>query len=43
MSEESVCDLFDRWERVWHEEQYDLVAGCVAPSTSGTTNRARGG
>src|ERR1700676_2950405 len=27
MSEESVVrDLFDRWERVWHEGQYDLVA-----------------
>jgi SnoaL-like domain len=31
MSEESVLrDLFDRWERVWHEGQYDLVAGCLA-------------
>jgi hypothetical protein len=25
-------DLFDRWERVWHEGQYDLVPGCVAPN-----------
>ena len=32
MSVESVRDLFDRWELVWHEEQYDLVAACVAPS-----------
>jgi hypothetical protein len=32
MPEESVVrDLFDRWERVWHEGQYELVAGCVAP------------
>ena len=32
MSEESVLkDLFDRWEQVWHEGRYDLVAGCVAP------------
>ena len=32
MAEESVTrDLFDRWELVWHEEQYDLVPGCVAP------------
>jgi SnoaL-like polyketide cyclase len=31
MSVEVVRDLFDRWERVWHEEAYDLVAGCVAP------------
>ena len=31
MSEESVIrDLFDRWERVWHEGRYDLVAQCVA-------------
>jgi len=25
-------DLFDRWERVWHEGQYDLVPECLAPS-----------
>lgn len=32
MFQESVVrDLFDRWERVWHEGQYDLVAGCLAP------------
>ena len=31
MSDESVMrDLFDRWERVWHEGQYDLIPGCVA-------------
>ena len=31
MSEESIVrELFDRWERVWHEGQYDLIAGCVA-------------
>jgi hypothetical protein len=30
MAEESVsCDLFDRWERVWHEGKYDLVPECV--------------
>ncbi len=30
MSEESVMrDLFDRWERVWHEGRYDLVPSCV--------------
>jgi hypothetical protein len=23
-------DLFDRWERVWHEGEYDLVPSCVA-------------
>jgi hypothetical protein len=26
---DNVRDLFDRWERVWHEGQYDLVPGCV--------------
>jgi hypothetical protein len=32
MSEESVArDLFDRWERVWHDGQYDLIPGCVGP------------
>jgi len=31
MSEETeLPDLFDRWERVWHEGQYDLVPTCVA-------------
>jgi hypothetical protein len=31
MSEEPVVRyLFDRWERVWHEGRYDLVAECVA-------------
>ncbi len=25
-------DLFDRWERVWHEGQYDLISDCVQPS-----------
>jgi hypothetical protein len=25
-------DLFDRWERVWHEGQFDLVSGCVRGS-----------
>jgi len=24
-------DPFDRWERVWHEGQYDLIAQCVQP------------
>jgi hypothetical protein len=27
-----VRDLFDRWERVWHEGQYDLIPGCVGPN-----------
>jgi SnoaL-like domain len=30
MSEQSMMiDLFDRWERVWHEGQFDLVPSCV--------------
>lgn len=29
MSENSISDLFDRWERVWHEAQYDLIPSCV--------------
>lgn len=33
MSDEFVLrDLFNRWEHVWHEGQYDLVPGCVAPN-----------
>jgi hypothetical protein len=31
MSEQQMMrDLFDHWERVWHEGQYDLVPSCVA-------------
>jgi len=30
MSNESAMhDLFDGWERVWHEGQYDLIPSCV--------------
>ena len=30
MSDQSMMrDLFDRWERVWHEGQFDLVPSCV--------------
>jgi hypothetical protein len=30
MSEQQVMiNLFDRWERVWHEGQFDLVPSCV--------------
>jgi hypothetical protein len=34
MSQETALlrDLFDRWEKVWHEGQYDLVAQCVQPN-----------
>ncbi|WP_454623667.1 ester cyclase [Bradyrhizobium cenepequi] len=32
MSDHTVLrDLFDRWERVWHEGQFDLVPDCVCP------------
>jgi hypothetical protein len=29
--ESSIHDLFDRWERVWHEGLYDLAPECVGP------------
>jgi hypothetical protein len=30
MSQETVLvDLFNRWERVWHDGQYDLIPACV--------------
>ena len=33
ISEETILrDLFDRWERVWHEGQFDLVPDCVQPN-----------
>jgi hypothetical protein len=28
----TLRDLFDRWELVWREGQYDLVARCVQPN-----------
>jgi hypothetical protein len=28
----AVSELFDRWERVWHEGQYDLIPSCVGPT-----------
>jgi hypothetical protein len=31
-SEETMRDLFDRWERVWHEGQYDQISECIQPS-----------
>ena len=24
-----MIDLFDRWERVWHQGEYDLIPGCI--------------
>lgn len=33
MPEETILrDLFNRWERVWHVGQYDLIAMCVQPN-----------
>ena len=33
MSEEvTLRELFDRWERVWHEGQYDLIPDCIGPN-----------
>jgi len=29
MSQESMIDLFNRWEQVWHEGKFDLVPSCV--------------
>jgi len=29
-NESAIVGLFDRWERVWHEGQYNLVPSCVA-------------
>jgi hypothetical protein len=28
-NESAMRDLFDRWERVWHQGQYDLIPSCV--------------
>jgi hypothetical protein len=29
MSDMEMRSLFDRWERVWHDGQFDLVPSCV--------------
>jgi hypothetical protein len=32
MSQEDISrELFNRWERVWHDGEFDLIPGCVAP------------
>ena len=45
-------DLFDRWERVWHEGQYDLIPSCMGQEyiparrkkrSDGNTGGLRGG
>ena len=30
--EDVTRDLFDRWERVWHGGEFDLIPSCVAPT-----------
>jgi SnoaL-like domain len=30
LSESALKALFDRWERVWHEQRLDLVPECIA-------------
>lgn len=30
--EDATRDLFERWERVWHEGESDLISACVAPT-----------
>ena len=30
--EATTRDLFDRWERVWHDGEFDLIQSCVAPT-----------
>jgi hypothetical protein len=42
MSDKSVRDLFDRWERVWHQGRLDLSPDARERPTSVMTNRARG-
>jgi hypothetical protein len=33
MSEDTMLrDLFNRWERVWHDGQYDLIPDCIGPN-----------
>jgi hypothetical protein len=32
MAEITLPDLFDRWERVWHDGKLDLVTECVQPN-----------
>jgi len=27
-----MVSLFDRWEKVWHEGQHDLIPSCVGPT-----------
>ena len=31
-NEPAARDLFDRWERVWHEGQYEMIPSCVGQS-----------
>ena len=29
MADNNMIDLFNKWERVWHEGKYDLIPDCV--------------
>lgn len=31
-NETAMRELFDRWERVWHEGRFDLIPECVGPN-----------
>ncbi len=32
MSHAQMITLFDKWEKVWHDGQFNLVAECVGPN-----------
>ena len=32
LPETSLVALFDRWERVWHNQEYNLIPECVGPT-----------
>ena len=32
LKETMMRDLFDQWERVWHEGQYNLIPECIGPN-----------
>jgi hypothetical protein len=42
LDETAMRNLFDRWKRVWHEGQYDLIPSAWGKSISGTTKRVIG-
>jgi hypothetical protein len=32
MEDKLMRELFDRWERVWHEGEHQLIPSCVGPA-----------